>query len=296
MFYFFMIGGNMKTEYLDFMKQILDKSDLNLQYKENFIEENLNTKKILISFNEININSSESEIRINWKPILAIPSIFGIFDIFLESKYQNLINNSFKKKYDYLPNTNDTEKIQKNFYRIYKVIRNAITHNIENIIYHECKNIIDYTTKYNKKETYFHLEISDDSLIMLYKATISMMDDKIYERRGIKFYEGLLTGYNNFIINKIDLKDDIDENNFFYCESIPLSMHRDIVCNSIIEVNDENIIIENSKREHFNARDFAFVFEENCYVVPEEYLIDNKINKSEINDWKVERKICACHI
>ena len=59
--------------------------------------------------------------------------IFTAFDGFVENKYSLPEGESFKRHYEILPESTDMEKIQKNCYRILKLMRNAMQHNLSGV-------------------------------------------------------------------------------------------------------------------------------------------------------------------
>jgi len=274
----------MKTEYLDFYKQLLNMSNLDLIRKESFIEEDIINKKACVELRfDMTIND---ENKINLKSIFTATIIFNIFDVFIDSNNSHLIDKTFRQKCMKLPQNNDIEKIQKNFYRLFKTIRNALIHDNNSIKKIDDNYIIDYY--YN--DTHFHLEIKNDILIKLYEATVLMIEyDEINGKRNKKYTEGLFVYYNNMVINNVTLEDDIKDKNFLKCKNIPLDTYRETSRNSEYEVDNIYIIIKNSTIPYNQARDFAFEYDGNSYIVPEEYLTEHKIKTSELSDWKVAK-------
>jgi hypothetical protein len=213
-----------------------------------------------------------------------------MFDSFLDIKYEFPSNYNFKKRHDFLPINTNTEIIQKSFYRIYKIIRNAITHNINSITCQNGNNRINYKRNDKRNDTDFLLEISDDHLIELYTATMILLDENIKKRRGDLFKEGILLWYYNNIISSIGnaISDDCAFDRIIG-NPVPLNPNRIVIINAQYKLLDEFITIENSKYPRQNIRDFSIMIDDECYVIPQEYLKSNKIAANEINVWKVDK-------
>lgn len=271
----------MQREYLRFLKQLLSKS-LNLGYKEGFIEENIETNKTYVELGGCTM-SLVGESKINLNLIFAAVLIFSAFDFYLEGKYEQFADEkSYRAKYKALPSNSDIEKTQKNIYRVLKTIRNAFIHNIGNIENENEKFLIDY-----RRNCRFKVEVSKECLNKICNAMYLIIEyNPEVEERGQIFKEGMLSYYNNAIINDVMIEDDIG-GDFLECDAVPLNPYRCTVRNTVIEVNGESIMIKNSRNSYYQSRDFLFNYNGIFYKVPEEYLKDCKIKVSELSSWKV---------
>ena len=136
--------------------------------------------------------------------------IFTALDGYLERKHRLAEGALFRNHYQNLPETTDLERIQKNTYRIMKVVRNAIQHNMSSI----SLDAGGYSIFYNHNGTDFKLQISKDGMDFLYTVMLSLIQEAIpgmgkrYSTEG--HYQGMLQYYYNEAVNKmLLLQDDI---------------------------------------------------------------------------------------
>jgi len=226
------------------------------------------------------------EIDVLSEPILGIMILFGIFDTYLDTKYPALQGKSFKQKHDHLPAGSNIEIIQKSFFRIYKLIRNAITHSADKVNYSNGATTINYTFS----GSHFELQINDDNLLKLYTATLLLIDSKIDENRGDYFKEGLLKWYYDSISPAL-INDDCSFD--FLPTIVPLHPMRDIIINSEFSVEEEKIIIKNSEFPKNTIRDFAIEYLGECYVIPQEHLCHHAIYTDDLPRWKADSSYLA---
>ena len=222
----------MKNKFLDYNRNILEKSNLSLEYKEAKEKEEIRLidgkeKVHKVKYLECSDRIGVQPIDLQSNPILANLCVFSMFDMNIDTMYPNAEGKNFKAKYDLIKCNDNIGIITKAFYRIFKIIRNAMTHSINSIRIEQNNNIIDYTFK----GTRFYLEISDKSLVELYTATILLLDCRISEKRGLKFKEGILSYYYNRIMRRITIKDDISSsNNWYYVKKLDTT-NRDFLVN-----------------------------------------------------------------
>jgi len=285
---------NMITnDFYNFNYDLLSKSNLilttrNAKSEEHFVQdenggERLHTYMIMSA----NLGIVISETDILSKPILGIMILFGIFDTYLDTKYPALQGKSFKQKHDHLPVGSNIEIIQKSFFRIYKLIRNAITHSADKVNCSAGTTTISYTFN----GSHFQLQINDDNLLKLYTATLLLTDSKIDENRGTSFKEGLLNWYYDDILSALIISDDCS------FDALPaivsLNPMRDIIINSEFSVEEEKIIIKNSKFHIDTIRDFAIEHLGECYVIPQEHLCHHAICTDDLPRWKADSSYLA---
>jgi hypothetical protein len=273
-------------DFYTFNFELLTKSNLAIKPRttksEEFIKEddngerNIHTKVYLRVSDRLSIG----EIDVLSKPILGIMIVFGIFDVYLDTKYDYLQGKSYKQKHDSLPVSNNIEVIQKSFFRIFKLIRNAITHSANSITYSNNRTIINYVFN----STNFKLEISDEALIQLYTATLLLMDDNFETDRGEYMKEGLLKWYYDKILRDIVISDDCSFTSL--PNIVSLNPMRNIIVNPEFHVHDNDLVIENSKFPREINRDFAINYNEACYVIPQEHLLNFSIPINDLHKWK----------
>ena len=277
----------MKNKFLDYNRDILEKSNLSLEYKEAKEKEEIRLidgkEKIhKVKYLEVSDRIGVQPINLQSKPILANLCVFNMLDMNIDTMYANAEGKNFKAKYDLIKCNDNIGIITKAFYRIFKIIRNAMTHSINSIRIEQNNNIIDYTFK----GTRFYLEISDKSLVELYTATILLLDCRISEKRGLKFKEGILSYYYNRIMGRITIKDDISSSNDFTQLMYELNPRREIVVNAVYSIEDNKIKIKNAELDNTEIRDFAITYNNKCYVIPIEILESNCINISNLVEWE----------
>lgn len=129
--------------------------------------------------------------------------LFTVFDGFLENKYSLIEGDSFRKHYDNIPETNDIERMTKNCYRIFKIIRNGIQHNLSNVQYSDVYGFdINYV---NKNGTTFNLQISKESIHFFYTFVTNLVTKKIYGLdKSYSSIRGFYEGFMYFIYTKFE--------------------------------------------------------------------------------------------
>lgn len=171
--------------------------------------------------------------------------LFTIFDGYLENKYNLIEGESFRNHYNNLPENTLLEKISKNCYRILKLIRNAIQHNLSNVVYSDG----NYDINYHYGNTLFKLQISSNGVRNLYTLILNIVQGKImgsYEKYTTNgHYEGIMyTLYAEMIKCITNLSDDFGSNLLDVSGGIKLrAIVRYPVENPIIISEDENAII-----------------------------------------------------
>ncbi|MHC1750746.1 MAG: hypothetical protein AB9856_20935 [Cellulosilyticaceae bacterium] len=278
----------MVSSFIKYNKMILERSNLYLEYNEAEDEELIKCEngekriytKGCLSPRPITIGGGTINFR--EQPILAIPCIFGIFDMYIDLKYPTVQGKNFKVKHDFIPMDTNISIMEKSFYRIFKIIRNATTHNQNAIQSNNNLNIIDY----NHLGTRFYLKISDEILIQLYEAVVLLMDDELNKTRGDKFKEGILLYYYNNIVQNIRIRDDIHEFLGLKDNVLSINPFRVIIKNPEYKIKDDIIEIENAKYKPDHRRDFLIEYNNSCYIVPQEALFNCTINIEDLNNWK----------
>lgn len=278
----------MKNRFLKYNKEILSKSNLYLDFTED--EENeeikiVDGKKKLYTTKFLNLSDSFSgrKIELNEAPILANICIFGLFDTYIDTKYPKAEGETFRKKLDIISADSNTGIIEKNFFRIFKVIRNAMTHSMDSIQIKDHSTEISYTFKGTK----YYMYISDNALIMLYTAVLMLIENTIEDNRGKVFKEGLLAYYYDQIISTLIIEDDVKD-----IEELPRNVirlnpkNRALITNPQYSIKDSYIRIENAAFEKSYSRDFVVMYQNEKYIIPSEVLSDSIISIDDLQKWK----------
>ena len=136
--------------------------------------------------------------------------LFTVFDGYLENKYNLMEGASFRNHYDALPENSTIELISKNCYRIIKIIRNSIQHNMSNVTYVSG----NYTISYSYRNTLYELVISKNGVKNLYTLIMNIIQGKVmgmnrkYMTHG--HYDGIMyTLYVDMLKEITMLSDDI---------------------------------------------------------------------------------------
>lgn len=139
--------------------------------------------------------------------------IFTVFDGWLEEKYGLTEGESFRRHYQELEAMASVplDMVALNCYRILKVIRNGIQHNLGSVDFDEHGYHIAYT---NKMGTDFLLEITKEATNLLYTIVLALIEERIsgIDRKyhTIGHYEGILLSYYRSVCDGTGiLEDDI---------------------------------------------------------------------------------------
>ena len=134
--------------------------------------------------------------------------IFTVFDGYLEVKYGLQEGGSFRNHYQHLPMNDDIELIQKDCYRIMKLIRNAAQHNLSSIAY----NNGSYSIRYVFNGTEYILRINKNGMDCLYTLLINIIRESIIGLYG-KFHTkghfvGILRRLYEEMCSEVDIMTD----------------------------------------------------------------------------------------
>lgn len=138
--------------------------------------------------------------------------LFTVFDGAIENNYSLKEGDSFKKHYDGLPESNDFDIMTKNCYRVFKIIRNGIQHNLSNVKHSDADG--SYFINYTHKGTLFSLQITGQGMEWLYTYVMNYVAGNIegiskkYYTKG--HYAGIMRSIYTKIIAEIsNLSDEI---------------------------------------------------------------------------------------
>lgn len=213
--------------------------------------------------------------------------IFTVFDGYLENKYHLTEGETFRKHYECLPESTSIEKITKNCYRIMKIIRNAIQHNISNVKYDSGK----YDIEYYYKNTLYRLQISSNGISCLYTIIMNIVQEQIREI-GKKYttaghYEGIIYSlYTEMNSEIVRLSDDIDGELLTIPDGLKLRMNvRYLIENPQIVMENENTITFFHVENNFTTDE-----SDSQYCYSQDYIYKNYILPQEIGKIVLEEE------
>ncbi len=138
--------------------------------------------------------------------------LFSVFDGAIENNYGLKEGDSFKKHYDGLPESNDFDIMTKNCYRVFKIIRNGIQHNLSNVKHSDADG--SYYINYKHNGTLFSLQITGQGMEWLYTYVMNYAAGNIegiskkYYTKG--HYDGIMRSiYTKIIVEISNLSDEI---------------------------------------------------------------------------------------
>lgn len=198
--------------------------------------------------------------------------IFTAFDGFVENKYSLPEGESFKRHYEILPESTDMEKIQKNCYRILKLMRNAMQHNLSGVTI----GPQEYVFSYSNRNTVFQLEISRAAVEYLYSIILNLIKGQVYGLITLGHYEETLKEfYKRMLSGIVVLEDEFGTGvsnqisgmlqGFRVGVRYPLENPR-----FYKETEDEVIFLFYETGSQKYAVDYMYYLRDNCYVLPEE--------------------------
>lgn len=204
--------------------------------------------------------------------------LFTVFDGYLENTYHLTEGATFREHYNNLPENTLIEIITKNCYRIFKIIRNGIQHNLSNVNY----NAGSYNIKYSYRNTSFALQISKNGVRNLYTLIMDIIKGRIegvygkYRTSG--HYDGIMyTLYTDMLKEIIQMSDDIGTNLLIVPKGLKLRrfVRYPVENPTILEEDDTHIIFrhrenngtddESSNQYHYST---DYIYKD--YLLPQE--------------------------
>ena len=204
--------------------------------------------------------------------------LFTVFDGYLENKFQLIEGESFRKHYEGLPENTSMEKIVKNCYRIMKIIRNGIQHNMSNVNYESGS----YDINYCHRSVSYILKISRNGIKCLYTIIMNTILDQI---KGIStkymttgHYEGIIYSLYTEMINEItQLSDDIGTELLIVPNELKIrATVRYPIENPCVVTEDEttitfshmenNMVADENNNQYYYSQDYTY----KDYLLPQE--------------------------
>ncbi|HDR7963243.1 hypothetical protein QL993_25985 [Bacillus wiedmannii] len=221
--------------------------------------------------------------------ILQTMMMFTVLDAAIDIRYPHLQGESYRKKYQRLPNSTDDEIILKGIFRVFKLFRNASVHSMSSINYDSDKMSVSYTYR----QTSYNLEISKYGFELLFTYILDILDPldkftshhhtslnrKIYDeikREIITFNDEFGAGLLD-ISNQIRLKRVVR----YYIENPKyLKVDGNIQITSIYKLQP---MIE----DHYGV-DYFIELDSLQYLIPAEVLNNNQISTDEMQQWIIK--------
>lgn len=209
-------------------------------------------------------------------PLAAYLFMFTAYDGYLENKRGLTEGESFKRHYEALPSGTDMERIQKYCYRVMKIIRNTIQHNMSAI---EIANN-ELNISYMRMNTDFSLRITTKGLSCLNTIIYDCIVGNPYKTQG--HYEEITKSlYKTLCKEIITISDDIGDSNWIqnisgidYKNTV-----RYIVSNGVINDSSDYILMHYNEEDEQYRNDYIYICGEKAYMLPEEIGIIDKENK-----------------
>lgn len=150
-------------------------------------------------------NQKETE---SW--VSSIILLFTLFDSWLEDKYHLTEGESYRKHYEELKSKacKTLDYVALNCYRILKIIRNGVQHNLGSVVFDKDGCHISYSGKHN---TLFRLEMNKEAINSLYTVVMIFAEEQI---RGIDsfmtegHYRGIINWHYNNVYRGITVLED----------------------------------------------------------------------------------------
>lgn len=223
-------------------------------------------------------------------PVLTVTVLFSLLDVLADQRFPELEGQSFKKRYDGLPASNDYDTIFKELYRIMRLFRNAIVHCKSGISMSEESFDIDYNST---RGTLCKLEITRRACHLLFSLIVHY-----FRVRRSSYMEGIVRSYFDDIRNGIKrISDDISVplRNISNC-GLRLKRSRYRVINPNYNRTKHGTTLQISRYQLLQQeRDWRGV-EYNVslggveYMIPDEALEnDNEISVSGLEHWKYDK-------
>ena len=285
-------GNAMDKKYISEMLSIIKKSDMQLREIEirdiEYADDK--SKKSTMYIEIVESLCMGASLSKSW--IVQNQLIFLLFDGYLEDMYLMEEGTSFKYRYEKVPETSNMDIVRKNCYRIMKIFRNAITHNLSHIEVTKSGYKIGYK---NKKNQTIRLEITEAAVQTLYALIIALVEDRIEKVHTKGHFEGfLLSFYNELLLGIGALEDDINEPLIPLKESFVVynTSVRCRILNPRMVCQEDEWKIERYVPASSEACDYMIVQGEERYLIPEEIMILSddyfRLKKCELKEkWKI---------
>lgn len=222
-------------------------------------------------------------------PQVSILLMFFLFDTFLEDKYSLNPGQNFSERYRNLPDGSDVQIIEKECYRLMKLIRNACVHNNVSI---SDNDPISFNYLLNNYR--YNLDIHKDKMNLMFSAIVFIVIDN-YKLKTDGHFNGIIRSYYD------ELKDYVDQSGNFRDKNSnllkPISngtrikpYHRTVVIHPEYKIHDNTLIIIDYMKEDYPEYGIDYLIDFNSaeYIIPNECLSENRsIIINDLGEWKV---------
>ena len=198
--------------------------------------------------------------------------IFTAFDGFVENKYSLPEGESFKQHYEALPESTDMEKIQKNCYRILKLMRNAMHNNLSGVTI----GLQEYIFSYSNRNPVFQLDISRTAVEYLYSIILDLINGQEYGIITMGRYEATFKEYYKRMLSGIVVLEDefgtgVSNQISGRLQGFRVGVRYPLENPRLYkETEDELIFLFYETGSQQYAVDYMYYLKGNCYVLPEE--------------------------
>lgn len=222
-------------------------------------------------------------------PQVASLLMFLLFDTFLEDKYSLNSGQSYNERYGCLTENNDIEIIEKECYRLLKLIRNACVHNNASIL-----NNDPIAFGYDFRRTKFNLDISKEMLNLLFSIMVFIVMDN-YKLKTVGHFNGIIRSYYDELKGYIDKSGNLQDEHKALMKSISNRIRikpqkRNIIVHPKYETSHDALIIINYMAEDYPWYGIDYLVDFNAaeYIIPNECLSKDKtIQINSLDEWKV---------
>lgn len=263
------------------------------------------------------VGSTKAQLSEAW--VASNILLFTVFDGYLENKYSLTEGASFKKHYDNLPSNNELQSIEKDCYRVLKLIRNGIQHNLSNVIVSK----ESYAISYSFNETSYSLQINSRAMRYLYTVIMNIISTRIFGLDTEFSTEGHYIGIMNTMYEELrggisQISDDIGSFvgitqgvGVYDSKHLRSTVRHPIINPNIVSEDDCSIVFKHiesngtddeSRDQYLYSTDYVY----NDYLLPQEMglitrnVSDNlqerlnggtiKFNKADITEmWKMKK-------
>lgn len=228
------------------------------------------TREVKIDLGEVCYGRTV-QVSNNW--IVENMLVFSLYDGYLEEKYALPEGQAFRQRYLSLPGSTDKERLEKNCYRLIKLMRNAILHNLSKIVVSDKGYNINYN---NQKNQAIQLEISQKAVRFLYTILLTLVQNKkLIKTKG--HWESLLYSYYHEMEKGIvSLQDDIAAAGLLPLQDQHIYLNfasRYQVQNPIVmEDTPEGLVFKGFGKHPIEISDYYLMWNGEAYIIPEEIM------------------------
>lgn len=260
----------MDQKYIDEIVGFLNQTEIrtmepelrNAEYKAD------GTKQVGICLSEVFFGRTV-QVSDNW--IIENMLVFSLYDGYLEEKYGLPEGQSFRQRYLALPERTDEERLEKNCYRLVKLLRNAILHNLSKIGISDKAYKINYS---NQKNQTIQLEISKKSVRLLYTILLTLVQNtELIKTKGHR--ENLLYSYYLEMEAGIAcLQDDVMSAGLLSFQDqhtyLNFAVRYQVKNPVTVEKTPEGLVMKRFGKHPDEISDYYLVWNGETYIIPEE--------------------------